>query len=160
MRVVVNSRNPAAPVSVATYCGPPDITAIVCQEFVTEILTPTRQAGAVTLVGPDYGWVNAITDYAIAESDQDLVLGVSVPTTAEDIKTTSCPGWAHCPSQVFGNITQVYTDAMRNVTQITVQAYVEYTLFACRAMGHDIWDICVATWFLITSPKKSRIISP
>ena len=141
--------NQLAPVTVTTYYGPPDICSMTPAVFRAEILNPTRQSGAATLVEPDFRHVNATIDTAIDESNRNEVLRISFPTTAEDIKITSCPGWAHRPHQVFDDIKQVTTDAMGNVTQSKVQPYGEWILYACKALGHRRWDICVSTHFYI-----------
>ena len=106
-RIVMNAGVAAAPVTVTTYYGPPNIRAMTCDAFRRQIPTPTWQSGAGTLVEPNFRRVNATINTTINESNQNEVISIAFPTPAEDIKTTSCPGWAHRPSQVFDNITQV-----------------------------------------------------
>ena len=48
---------------------------------------------------------------------------------------------------MFDAIKQITTDSVSNVTQIKVQPYGELVLYACKALGHGRWDMCVATHF-------------
>ena len=126
------------------------------QELVTKIIAHTRHTGAASLIEPDFGRFNATINPTIDEVNRGLILEISFPTIAEDIKTTSCPGWAHRPSQVFDGIRQVHTDAMGNITHITVQAYGEWMFAGRRAMGHDTWEICVATHFFNNLAQETK----
>ena len=117
------------------------------EEFRSDILEPCRQVGAATLVAPTFGRAVATLDTSYDESNRNQVLKLAFPTACEEIKVTSCPGWNHRPAQIFDNIKQVITDEHGNVTQSTVQNYGNHTLYCCRALGNDPWELCVASHF-------------
>ena len=79
-------------VSVSTYDGPDDIFAMTPEQFCSDILEPSGQGGAATLVAPVFGCTFATLNTSCDKFNRNKVLNLAFPTAFEEIKKISWPG--------------------------------------------------------------------